>query len=50
MKALGHEVTRLKRVAFGNIELGDLAPGKWRRISSEEIRAAFPEAPLNEQR
>ena len=41
-KSLGHEVTRLKRVAFGGLELGDLAPGKWRTVSEQEIRAAFP--------
>ena len=42
MKTAGHEVTRLKRVAFGGIELGGLAPGKWRAVTREEIRAAFP--------
>ena len=42
---VGHEVTRLKRVAFGGIELGDLAPGKWRMISADEIAAAFPMRP-----
>ena len=35
--ALGHEVTRLKRVAFGTIELGDLAPGEWREIARDEF-------------
>jgi 23S rRNA pseudouridine2605 synthase len=45
LKAAGNEVTRLKRIAFGPLELGDLAPGKWRKISVEEIRAAFPRAP-----
>ncbi len=45
LKSAGHEVTRLKRVAFGGIELGDLAPGKWRHISPGELRAAFPGAP-----
>lgn len=49
LKAVGHEVTRLKRIAFGGIELGDLAPGKWRAISAEELRAAFPGAPLQRQ-
>ena len=44
LKAAGHEVTRLKRIAFGGIELGDLAPGKWRDVSPDEIRAAFPKA------
>src|SRR5687767_6455003 len=49
LKAAGHEVTRLKRIAFGAIELGDLAPGKWRNVSADEIRAAFPAAPLKRQ-
>jgi len=30
--ALGHEVTALKRVAFGEYVLGDLAVGEWRRV------------------
>ena len=34
----GHEVTRLKRVSFGGIELGELKPGEWRVVSSEELR------------
>jgi 23S rRNA pseudouridine2605 synthase len=45
MKSGGREVTRLKRVAFGGLELGDLAPGKWRSVTREEIRAAFPAIP-----
>jgi 23S rRNA pseudouridine2605 synthase len=45
LKAAGREVTRLKRVAFGGIELGDLAPGEWRTVSREEIRVAFPTRP-----
>ncbi len=44
--AAGHEVTRLKRVAFGGLLLGDLPPGRWRTVSVEELRAAFPGAPL----
>ena len=46
MKAAGHEVTRLKRIAFGALELGDLAIGTWRDISVDEIRGAFPGARL----
>jgi 23S rRNA pseudouridine2605 synthase len=38
-KAAGHEVTRLKRVAFGPIELGELAPGAWRELTKGEERA-----------
>lgn len=43
LEATGHEVTRLRRVAFGGIELGTLAPGAWREISRAEVRAAFPD-------
>lgn len=35
--AVGLEVTRLKRVAEGGLELGELPPGKWRHLSSEEL-------------
>jgi 23S rRNA pseudouridine2605 synthase len=45
--AVGHEVTRLKRVAFGGLELGDLPPGALREIPAEELRRAFgPGLPL----
>jgi 23S rRNA pseudouridine2605 synthase len=42
LEAEGHDVTRLLRVAFGNIELGALQPGEWREITRAEIDAAFP--------
>ncbi len=45
-EAIGHEVTRLKRVRLGGLELGDLEPGAWREISREDLRAAFPGAPV----
>ena len=50
MKSAGHEVTRLKRVAFGGLELGALAPAKWRSVSVQEARAAFPSAPIRWER
>jgi 23S rRNA pseudouridine2605 synthase len=40
-EAVGHEVTRLKRVAFGGLELGALEPGEWRDLTRAEVRAAF---------
>ncbi len=46
LEATGHEVTRLKRVAFGGLALGDLPPGKWRSLSKAELRSAFPHAPF----
>jgi 23S rRNA pseudouridine2605 synthase len=41
MKAAGHEVARLKRVALGGLELGSLARGKWREVPLTELSAAF---------
>ena len=35
-EAAGHEVSRLKRVAFGGLLLGTLLPGEWRDITREE--------------
>ncbi len=40
--AVGHPVTSLKRIQFGDLSLGDLAPGQWRRIGESELHAAFP--------
>lgn len=36
-EAVGHEVTALKRISFGSLELGDLRPGEWRDVTREEI-------------
>ena len=38
--AAGHEVIKLKRVAFGNLELGDLQPGQWREVTRAEMDEA----------
>jgi 23S rRNA pseudouridine2605 synthase len=40
-ESIGHEVTRLKRVSFGGLALGDLPPGKWRDLTRTEVEAAF---------
>lgn len=44
--AIGHEVTRLKRIAFGGLELGDLPAGATRTLRHDTLQAAFPKAPL----
>lgn len=49
LAAAGHEVTRLKRVSFGGMELGDLEVGKWRVVPIDKLRAAFPGAPTREK-
>lgn len=49
LAAAGHEVTRLKRVSFGGLELGDLPPGRWRRVGEAELRTAFPGAPVRDK-
>lgn len=36
--ACGSEVDRLKRVRFGPVCLDDLKPGRWRRMSRDEVR------------
>ena len=42
LETIGHPVTRLRRIQFGGLGLGDVPPGHWRRISRAELRAAFP--------
>lgn len=42
LEAVGHPVRSLKRVQVGDLTLDDLAPGKWRQLSTAELRAAFP--------
>jgi 23S rRNA pseudouridine2605 synthase len=41
-ESIGHEVTALKRVRFGGLELGSLRPGGWRELTRTEVEAAFP--------
>jgi 23S rRNA pseudouridine2605 synthase len=42
LDAIGHPVTRLRRVEFGGVGIGGLQPGEWRQLSAAEMRAAFP--------
>ena len=37
--ACGLEVERLRRVREHTLELGDLPPGKWRRLTAEEVQS-----------
>src|SRR4051794_32838999 len=43
--AVGHPTLRLVRVALGPVQLGELAPGRWRDLTREE-RAALPRSSL----
>ncbi len=38
-KALGHEVTRLRRIQYGPFALGDLQPGAWRELPIADAKA-----------
>lgn len=44
-EALGHEVTSLKRVAFGPLQLGALELGQFRRLTKEELNIKETAAP-----
>ncbi|MGI6209243.1 MAG: pseudouridine synthase, partial [Anaerolineae bacterium] len=50
MEAVGHPVERLQRVSIGPLQLGDLAPGRWRRLSVNEARALRRQAGLDRGR
>jgi 23S rRNA pseudouridine2605 synthase len=43
--AVGHDVVELVRVAIGGLALGDLPPGRWRRLSDAEVRGLEGAAP-----
>ncbi len=43
LKAVGYPVKRLLRLQVGPIRLGNLPPGKWRRLSEEEVAALLRE-------
>jgi pseudouridine synthase len=40
--SMGHEVTKLKRVSYGPLTLGNLAPGQFREVEREELIKVFP--------
>lgn len=45
MRAVGHEVVRLRRVRFGPVELGDLPEGAWRELGPRERADLVASAP-----
>jgi len=40
--SVGHEVTKLKRVAYGKLTLGNLSPGQFQELSPDVLSEAFP--------
>jgi 23S rRNA pseudouridine2605 synthase len=36
-EAVGHPISELRRVAFGPLKLGELAPGAFRRLTDDEV-------------
>ena len=44
-EALGARVNRLLRVRVGGLALGDMEPGKWKRLTDSEVRRASGEKP-----
>src|SRR6185436_1472959 len=44
MHAIGHDVTRLRRVQVGGLSIDGLAPGRWRAVSRAELQRAFADA------
>ena len=43
--ALGHEVTRLRRIRYGAFTLGDLQPGQWKEVAIDDARKAIADLP-----
>lgn len=41
-KSTGNEVTKLKRVAYGPLTLGEMQPGEFREVGISELQEAFP--------
>lgn len=39
LDAVGHPVRRLRRTRFGPVRLGDLEPGAWRELTTQEVEA-----------
>lgn len=48
--AVGHPTLRLVRVAIGPITLGNLQPGRWRELTSHEVRQIYRDSKLGSRR
>jgi 23S rRNA pseudouridine2605 synthase len=45
-EAVGHRVRALHRPVYAGLALGELAPGEWRELTEDEVRALYGEAGL----
>lgn len=41
IEGIGNRVRRLKRIAVGNLRLGNLPMGQWRELTADEVQAAL---------
>lgn len=48
-EAVGHPVLKLKRVAYGGLRLGRLAPGSYRPLAPAEVRQLYASVRLEEE-
>ncbi len=48
-EAVGHPVLRLRRVAYGELQLGRTAPGSWRLLAPGEVRRLYAMVRLEEE-
>jgi 16S rRNA U516 pseudouridylate synthase RsuA-like enzyme len=44
--AVGHQVLRIRRIAYGPVRLGRLSPGRHRLLRLDEIRKIYEDAGL----
>ena len=50
IEAVGSRVRKLVRTAIGPLRIGDLEIGKWRPLTSEEVRSLSPKRPKSKRR
>lgn len=42
LESVGHRVLRLQRIQIGRLKLGELPEGRWRTLSSAEVKSLLP--------